>query len=283
MLSAALQQTAQVLHALPAATETAELIATAEQHAERSWTAPEKPPTPQRQICLDQVSVRYEGIDRPALDAVSVCFPVCTTTAIIGPSGAGKSTLADVLMGLLKADSGALRVDDSTLSEPQRLRWRGAVAYVPQETFLFNDSIRNNLLWGDPDASDEELIAALRRVAAEFVLHLPEGLDTMVGDGGMRLSGGERQRIALARALLKRPALILLDEATSALDLATEAQVRQALEQLHGSTTVVMIAHRLATLEHADRVLVLDSGRVACVGTWEEVRKAAVRIDHAMA
>jgi ATP-binding cassette subfamily C protein len=227
--------------------------------------------------------VQYEGRDQPALTDVSVCFPVRTTTAIIGTSGAGKSTLADVLMGLLKPDSGGLRIDDGALTEAQRLHWRSAVAYVPQETFLFNDSIRNNLLWGDPQATDEALVAALRQAAAEFVLELPEGLDTVVGDAGLRLSGGERQRIALARALLKRPALILLDEATSALDLATEAQVRRALRQLHGNTTLVMIAHRLATLEHADQVVVLDSGRVVQVGTWEAVRTSSVGIDHAMA
>jgi ATP-binding cassette subfamily C protein len=283
MLSGSLQQAAQVLHALPAATETAQLIAAAEQHVEPAPRASAPAPTPQREICLEGVSVRYEGRDTTALDAVSVCFPVRTTTAIIGASGAGKSTLADVLMGLLKPDAGALRIDDTVLTEPQRRHWRSAVAYVPQETFLFNDSIRNNLLWGEPAADDEALTEALRRAAADFVLDLPQGLDTLVGDGGLRLSGGERQRIALARALLRRPALILLDEATSALDLTTEQQVRDALRQLHGSTSVVMIAHRLATLAHADQVVVLDAGRVVRVGTWDEVRTAAVGIDHAMA
>jgi ATP-binding cassette subfamily C protein len=282
MLSSALQQTAQVLHALPAATETAALIAAAERHAEPHLEAPGPTPLPRRQICLDRVTVQYAGRDRPALDDVSVCFPVRTTTAIIGTSGAGKSTLADVLMGLLKPDAGTVRIDGGALSETQRRQWRAAVAYVPQETFLFNDSIRNNLLWGDPRATDAALADALRKAAAEFVLDLPEGLDTLVGDAGLRLSGGERQRIALARALLKRPALILLDEATSALDLATEAQVRRALQQLHGSTTVVMIAHRMATLEHADQVVVMDAARVACAGTWEAVRTSAVSIDHAM-
>ena len=284
MLSSALNQTAEVLHALPAATETARLIGAAEQHAEPPLAQPGPPPLPRRQICLDRVSRAVRG-PRPsgARRTLSVCFPVRTTTAIVGTSGAGKSTLADVLMGLLKPDSGGLRIDDGALTEAQRLHWRSAVAYVPQETFLFNDSIRNNLLWADPQATDEALVTALRQAAAEFVLELPEGLDTVVGDAGLRLSGGERQRIALARALLKRPALILLDEATSALDLATEAQVRRALRQLHGNTTLVMIAHRLATLEHADQVVVLDSGRVAQVGTWEEVRTSSVGIDHAMA
>ena len=281
MLSGALQQAAHVLHALPAATETAQLVAIAERHAEPSAVAHEPLPAPARDICLKQVTLRYAGRQEPALDQVSVCFPVCTTTAIVGPSGAGKSTLADVLMGLLRPDAGALYIDGTRLSEPQRRRWRSAVAYVPQETFLFNDSIRNNLRWGDPEATDQTLIEALRQAAADFVLELPEGLNAVVGDAGLRLSGGERQRIALARALLKRPALILLDEATSALDLATEAQVRRALERLHGNTTVVMIAHRLATLEHADQVVVIEGGEIVHTGAWDEVRPAAGRSETA--
>lgn len=272
MLSASLQQSAQLLHTLPAAMETAQLLATAERQVEPAVDAAAATPTPYRSIAVRGVSVCYEGRERPALADVSLDFPVCTTTAILGASGAGKSTLADVLMGLLKPDTGELLIDGSALSEEERLRWRRAVAYVPQETFLFNDSIRNNLLWADPDADDTTLIAALGKAAAGFVLALPEGLDTLVGDGGIRLSGGERQRIALARALLKRPALILLDEATSALDLGTEAKVREALEQLHGDITVVMIGHRLATLEHADQVVILDQGRVIQRGTWEEAR-----------
>lgn len=272
MLSASLQQSAQLLHTLPAAMETSRLLAAAERQVEPAVDSAAPIPTPHQSIAVRGVSVCYEGRERPALAEVSLDFPVCTTTAILGASGAGKSTLADVLMGLLKPDAGELLIDGSPLSEEERLRWRRAVAYVPQETFLFNDSIRNNLLWADPDADDTTLIAALGKAAAGFVLALPEGLDTLVGDGGIRLSGGERQRIALARALLKRPALILLDEATSALDLGTEAKVREALEQLHGDITVVMIGHRLATLEHADQVVILDQGRVMQRGTWEEAR-----------
>lgn len=277
MIAASLQQSAQMLHALPAAQETEQLIRAAEAQAEPALTLNEPAPQPTESICLQQVSVSYQEREVPALDRVSVCFPTHTTTAIIGPSGTGKSTLADVLMGLLKPDRGALLIDGHPLSEAQRLQWRGAVAYVPQETFLFNDSIRNNLLWGDPEADDATLRTALEKAAAEFVLELPLGLDTSVGDDGMRLSGGERQRIALARALLKRPALILLDEATSALDVETEAQVRSAIERLHGDTTVVMIGHRLATLEHADQVVVMDQGRIRKVGSWDELRGSDVR------
>jgi ATP-binding cassette subfamily C protein len=194
----------------------------------------------------------------------------------MGPSGAGKSTLADVLMGLLTLDSGGLRVDGTEISGHRRMAWRRSVAYVPQEVFLFHDSIRNNLAWGKQDASEADMVAALGRAAAEFVFDLPNGLDTVVGDGGVRLSGGERQRIALARALLKKPSLIILDEATSALDMDNEARVRRAIEGLHGDLTVVIIGHRLPTLEHADQVVRLDQGRIAACGTWDAVGSRSI-------
>jgi ATP-binding cassette subfamily C protein len=187
----------------------------------------------------------------------------------MGASGAGKSTLADVLMGLLVPDAGEMSVNGDPIRGSRRLTWRRSVAYVPQETFLFHDTIRHNLLWGNPKACDDALHQALKKAAADFVFRLPQGLDTVVGDGGIRLSGGERQRIALARALLKQPSLLILDEATSALDLENEARVRQAIETLHGDMTVVIIGHRLPTLEHADQVVVLDQGRVAAQGNWD--------------
>jgi ATP-binding cassette subfamily C protein len=190
----------------------------------------------------------------------------------MGASGAGKSTLADVLMGLLEPDQGQLSVDGVTITGTRRRDWRRSVAYVPQEVFLFNDSIRANLLWGWAEAGEDALRLALHRAAAGFVFDLPLGLETRVGDGGVRLSGGERQRLALARALLKQPSLLILDEATSALDRENEARVREAIEHLHGDLTLVVIGHRLATLEHADQVVVLEAGRVAVRGTWSEVR-----------
>ena len=152
------------------------------------------------------------------------------------------------------------------------------MAYVPQDAFLFHDSIRNNLLWGRPNACEEDLLHALELAAADFVLDLPQGLDTVVGDNGVRFSGGERQRIALARALLKRPSLLILDEATSALDTENEARIRSAIEKLHGGLTVVIIGHRLSTLEHADQVILLDAGRISAQGTWAEVRKLQEKI-----
>ena len=206
-----------------------------------------------------------------AVDGLSLDLKRGETLGLVGESGAGKSTLADVLMGLIAPDSGTLCVDGSEITGPARMRWRASVAYVPQDAFLFHDSIRRNLLWAKPDASDDELHQALTRAAADFVLQLPKGLDTMVGDGGVLLSGGERQRIALARALLKRPALLILDEATSALDRGNETRIRQAIENLHGDLTVVIIGHRLATLEHADQVVVLAQGRVKAQGQWQDV------------
>lgn len=233
----------------------------------------------EKAICLHQVSVRYESRNAPALESLSLCLKARSTTAIMGTSGAGKSTLADVLMGLLVPDAGQLLVDDQPVAGLDRLRWRHSVAYVPQEVFLFNDSIRNNLLWGNPVATERELEEALKKSAARFVFDLPLRLDTVVGDGGIRLSGGERQRLALARALLSRPSLLILDEATSALDLENEARVRTAIENLHGDVTVAIIGHRIATLEHADQVVVLEDGKIKSCGTWKEVNSTPEELD----
>ena len=211
---------------------------------------------PARQVALGA----GVGVDRPAETINRVCG-----------SGMRAVTLADVLMGLLDLDGGHLRVDGQDISGPALLNWRNSVSYVPQDAFLFNASIRRNLLWGDLQATDQELEQALQRAAAEFVFELPLGLDTVVGDGGILLSGGERQRIALARALLKKPALLILDEATSALDRGNETRIRKAIENLHGNLTVLIIGHRLPTLEHADHIVVMDKGRIKVQGTWQDV------------
>lgn len=272
------QQFHHWLHALPALEQTERLLVECREAAEpmpvkTAGNQQEPAPWPVKEaIVLDTVHLTYDGRDRPALDGVSLRFPARTSTAIMGASGAGKSTLADVLMGLLRPDAGQVSIDGCPLTGTQRHAWRQSVAYVPQEVFLFHDSIRNNLLWGRPEANDDDLRWALERAAAAFVFDLPQGLDTLVGDGGVRLSGGERQRLALARALLRRPSLLILDEATSALDRDNEAQVREAIEHLHGDLTLVVIGHRLATLEHADQVVVMKGGRVAAQGSWAEVR-----------
>lgn len=262
-----------MLHAMPAFAEAERQLAQA-----RAWAEPDAqadaPVAVGATIALRAVEVRYAGRVAPALDAVSVTLPVRTTTAIVGASGAGKSTLADVLCGLLGADRGALEIDGVPLDARMRRAWRRAVAYVSQETFLFNDSIRNNLLLASPQAGDGALREALEQASAQFVHDLPRGWDSVVGDRGVQLSGGERQRLALARALLQRPALLILDEATSALDHDNEHRIRAAIERLHGDLTVVVIGHRLALLERADSVVVLEHGRVRAQGRWSEVAPA---------
>jgi ATP-binding cassette subfamily C protein len=204
------------------------------------------------------------------LSGVDLTLPVRSTTAIVGPSGAGKSTLADILAGLLQATGGRIEIDGRELND--RRAWRQSVAYVPQDTFLFNASVRENLLWATPAADETAIWNALElAAAAEFIRALPLGLDTLLGERGIRLSGGERQRLAIARALLRKPALLILDEATSALDRDNEARIQSALANLHGHLTMVVIAHRLATVRNADRIVVMQGGRVAGQGTYTDL------------
>lgn len=275
LLLGAHQQLHHWLHAMPALVQTHQMLADCAAAAEPAL--PAQPDLRLRAavahgVSLQGVSFSYEGRDCAAVSQLHLTFPARTTTAIVGHSGAGKSTLADVLMGLLEPQEGVLLVDGIPIEGALLRQWRTQVAYVPQDCFLFHDSVRNNLRWGCAQASDEDLRQVLLQAAAEFVWALPQGLDTVVGDGGVQLSGGERQRIALARALLRRPSLLILDEATSALDTANEARIRRAIEQLHGNVTVVIIGHRLPTLEHADQVLVLQSGTVLAQGDWVSVR-----------
>ena len=160
---------------------------------------------------------------------------------------------------------------DGNMLEPRLLRpWREQIGYVAQDTFLFNDTVRSNLLWACPEAGEEEIWQALKLAAAAgFISELPEGLETVLGDRGVRLSGGERQRLALARALLREPSLLILDEATSALDSKNERRIQDAIDRLHGSVTILVITHRLSTVREADVIYVLESGRVVESGTWE--------------
>jgi len=221
-------------------------------------------------LVFERVTFQYGERAAPALRDVNLAIPAYATTAVVGSSGAGKSTLADIAMGLLRPNSGRVLVDGEPLDGDRMWRWRRAIGYVPQDTFLFHDTIRSNLLWANPQAAENELWGVLQQVASdEFVARLPDGLDTVVGDRGVRLSGGERQRIALARAMLRRPSLLLLDEATSALDSENERRIQQALEALHGALTVVVIAHRISTIREADQIIVLDGGRVRESGSWK--------------
>lgn len=266
MFGAAQQQAHQWLYAVPALTELDALLTECKTIEEPARPMDSKVLTLHQAIVLDRVSLTYSDWDRPVLDDVSFKIPAYSTTAIIGASGAGKSSLADILTGLIEADSGLLSVDGVQITGQVRRTWQRSVAYVQQDAFLFHDSIRNNLSWAFPDASEPEMIAALELASAAFVLTLPQGLDTIVGDGGVRLSGGERQRLALARALLGKPALLILDEATSALDTENETAVHSAIAGLRGDLTIIIIGHRLAMLDQADQTIRLDAGRLIPVG-----------------
>ena len=260
MLAAIQQGWNHALHALPALQDVHALIDEAQQHAEPVAIA--QVMNLQQNITFFGVSFAYTGSEAAALRGVSVAIPANTTTAICGESGSGKSTFADLVMGLLEPDSGSILIDGIRLTGAHRKGWRERVAYVEQSPVLFHDSIRANLLWGKADANDAELDEVLKLASAEFVLSQPGGLDAIVGDGGMRLSGGERQRITLARALLRRPALLILDEATSALDPENAAAVRKAIAALHGSMTIILIGHQMSIRDEADQVIELDNGNL---------------------
>ena len=278
-----LQRDAQQLaHALPAYAHVREMRRMLEEAAE----TPAGDGKPRMELCsaltVRGVSFAYEAgaepgtgdgarTAGPALENVGLDVPAGKMTAIAGPSGAGKSTLADLLLGLLEPGGGEICLDGVPLAGPNLRRWRHSVAFVPQDPYLFHSAIRANLRWARPAATEAEMWQALRLAAAGFVAALPEGLDTVVGERGERLSGGERQRIALARALVRRPALLVIDEATAQLDAENERRILAALQSLRGRTTVVAIAHGPALLQAADGIVLLESGRVAATGTWREL------------
>ncbi len=256
-----------VLHALPAHAATTALLRHCQAWAEPAAADPdpdsELEPALTRGISLIGVGYRHRDDRPPALAGISADIPARRVTALVGPSGAGKSTLADVLLGLIVPREGRILVDGIALEGALRHRWRRRVGYVPQDGFFFHDTIRANLLAVAPGASEEALWRVLEQAAAAgFVRRLPHQLDTVVGDRGARFSGGERQRLALARALLVEPELLVLDEATSALDAGNECQILDALDRLRGELTIVVIAHRPSTVAFADYVLRLDHGRL---------------------
>lgn len=209
-----------------------------------------------------------------ALENITLKVPSNCTTAIIGHSGAGKSTLIDILMGLLKAEKGQVFIDGTPLTEENVLEFRKEISYVPQEPFLFHDSIRENFKLVKPNACDEEIWEALSFAAAdEFVKKLPNGIDTVIGDRGIRLSGGERQRLVLARAIIRKPSILVLDEATSSLDIENEAKIQEALDHLKGKMTIIVVAHRLSTIRNADQVIVLENGEIIQKGNLIDLMK----------
>lgn len=225
-------------------------------------------------ITFRNVEFRYGPDQPPVLAGLSLAIPARRITALIGPSGGGKSTIGDLILGLLEPDAGEIAVDGVPLGGAQLRAWRRSVAYVPQDVFLVHDTIRENLRIAMPGANEADMWNALDLAqAGDFVRRLDFRLDTVVGPRGTRLSGGERQRIALARALLMQPQLLILDEATSALDWENQNLIAKAIEDLRGQMTIITVAHRPSMISFADWVLAVDQGRLVEAGGFVELRR----------
>jgi ABC-type multidrug transport system fused ATPase/permease subunit len=233
------------------------------------------------EISIKGVSLTYPNKQSPAIEDVSIVIPAGSSIAFVGPSGAGKTTIIDVLLGVLNPDCGSVLI--SGLPPLVAVaKWPGAVSYVPQDVVIAAGTVRENVALGYPveEATDDLVLEALRVAHLDrFALDLPEGINTQVGERGAMISGGQRQRLGIARAMFTRPHLLVLDEATSSLDGETEASISEAIHALRGSTTVVIIAHRLSTVRNVDRVVYLSSGRVLATGTFDEVRLAVPDFD----
>ncbi|MBI3798821.1 MAG: ATP-binding cassette domain-containing protein, partial [Deltaproteobacteria bacterium] len=224
-------------------------------------------------LVLEKVSYTYGDTHIPVLQDVTLTIRRGESVGIVGPTGVGKSTLIDLVLGLLQPSSGRILVDGKDVFQALRA-WQRKIGYVPQSIFLIDDSMRRNIAFGlkDTDIDEHKLQAAIRMAhLEEFVASLPHGLDTMVGERGMRLSGGQRQRVGIARALYHEPEVLLFDEATSALDNQTERAVIGAIDRLRGEKTLVIVAHRLSTVRGCDRLVFLRDGRIAGCGSFEEL------------
>ena len=257
----------EVSQAAGAAERLTELMAVVPQI--RSPENPEPLPRPARgQIAFQDVSFTYPGRDTSALHDVSIEVRPGETVALVGPSGAGKSTVFNLLLRFFDPMSGEIRVDGVRIVRADLVELRERMALVPQDVALFADTIAGNISYGEPDAKLEDIIRAAKAAQADgFISALPDGYQTRLGERGVSLSGGQRQRIAIARAILRNAPVLLLDEATSALDAENEAAVQTALEEVMKDRTTLVIAHRLATIQKADRILVFDGGRIVEEGT----------------
>ena len=230
------------------------------------------------ELKLVQASVSFENVGfsyderRQVLNHISFKIPAGKTVAVVGHSGAGKSTLSRLLYRFYDATEGAILIDGQNIRDVSQQSVRRAIGIVPQDTVLFNDTIYYNIAYGRPGAEKEDVIRAAKHAHIhEFIESLPDGYDTMVGERGLKLSGGEKQRVAIARTILKAPAILVFDEATSALDSATEKNIQAELEAISANTTTLIIAHRLSTVQHADQILVMDNGQITERGTHSEL------------
>ena len=234
----------------------------------------------QDDICIADITYSYYEAPAAALSNLSIRIKKGESVGIIGPSGSGKSTLVDLILGLLTPDTGQILIDGQDIQNNLRL-WQDQIGYVPQAIYLTDDTLRRNVAFGLPHSQIDDL-AVKRAIQSaqleEFVSSLPDGLETFVGERGIRLSGGQRQRIGIARALYHEPGVLVLDEATSALDTATEKGVMEAVTALHGSKTVIIVAHRLSTVENCDLLCRLEQGRLIATGTPAELLKVSSQV-----
>jgi ATP-binding cassette, subfamily B, heavy metal transporter len=233
------------------------------------------------QLAVNGASIRFEGVNfgydakRQILYDTSFEVPAGKTVAVVGSSGAGKSTLSRLLFRFYDVNSGRITIDGQDIREVTQASVRAAMGIVPQDTVLFNDTIRYNIAYGRPEATEEEIEDAARRAhVLDFILRMPDGWETMVGERGLKLSGGEKQRVAIARTLLKNPAILIFDEATSALDSATEKAIQTELGEIAENRTTLVIAHRLSTIIEADEILVMQAGRIVERGNFRTLLEA---------
>jgi len=222
-------------------------------------------------IKFDDVTFTYKRRSK-ILQDISITFEKGKTTAIVGRSGVGKTTIINLLLRLFEPDEGEIKIDGLNLKEYKMLSWLNKIGFVGQDTFIFNDTIRNNITFRSENYSDEEAIKAAKYADAHsFITELPNGYNTLVGDKGVRLSGGQRQRIAVARAMIREPEILIFDEATNALDNISEAAVQKAIDEISKDHTVIVVAHRLSTIGNADKIIVLVDGRALEEGTHKEL------------
>lgn len=268
VLSSLVRQMGRVSETLPSFAKVIELQAAAS--AQRMSSGSRKFTHLRTGIELQKVSFTYPESPTAALQEVSLRLPRGQMIALVGRSGSGKSTLVDIIMGFHSIQSGAFEIDEQPFANLELSSYRRKIGYVPQNSALFNTSIRNNFLWIYPDLNEKDILWACQQAhALSFIQNFPQGLDTVVGDRGVRLSGGQVQRLALARAIANRPELLILDEATSALDSESEQFIQESIETLSAEMTILVIAHRLSTIKKADYIYVLDQGKVIESGSFK--------------